>query len=192
MKTEICQNCGRTIGNLEVRHLFNGIIVCAQCDNQLRQQPLPQTRKPLQAIETPVRSKRDSGQIHTTENILVEVHPAMFRNRPILFVILAAFAVYSYGLGIIFLVIWWLRCQTTTLIVTNLRTTIRQGILSKNTNEVRHKDAKNIKVSQSFGQRIFGAGTLQVSSAGQSDIEIVFAGLPSPQKVAGLIREHQE
>ncbi len=36
MKTEVCQNCGRTIGNLETRHLFNRQIVCPECDEKLR------------------------------------------------------------------------------------------------------------------------------------------------------------
>ena len=141
---------------------------------------------------SPAPVTREPTQTQTPEQVLIEAHPAMFRNRPIVFVILAIFAVVSVGFGVIFLAIWWLRCRATTLIVTNVRTTIREGILSKSTNEVRHKDARNIKVSQSLGQRIFGVGTLQVSSAGQSDIEIVFAGLPDPQKVAGLIRQYQD
>lgn len=36
METEVCQNCGRTIGNLETRHLFGGQIVCPECDGKLR------------------------------------------------------------------------------------------------------------------------------------------------------------
>ncbi len=43
MKTEVCQNCGRTIGNLETRHLFNGQIVCPECDGKLR---LPRSTAP--------------------------------------------------------------------------------------------------------------------------------------------------
>ncbi len=41
METEVCQNCGRTIGNLETRHLFNGQIVCPGCDEKLRSPSSP-------------------------------------------------------------------------------------------------------------------------------------------------------
>ncbi len=192
MQTETCQNCGRTIGNLETRHLFNGQIVCAQCDGQLRS-PQPQATAPPHPAVTPSPAPvtRAPSQTQASENLLIEAHPAMFRNNPVLFIVWV-FLIPVFGLGVFCLLVWWLRCRTATLIVTNIRATIRQGILSKSTNEVRHKDARNIKVSQSFSQRIFGVGTLQVSSAGQSDIEIVFAGLPGPQKVADLIRQYQD
>ena len=36
MKTEVCQNCSRIIGNLETRFLFNKQIVCNKCDEVLR------------------------------------------------------------------------------------------------------------------------------------------------------------
>ena len=33
---ETCSNCERAIGNLETPHIFNGHVVCAQCDTRLR------------------------------------------------------------------------------------------------------------------------------------------------------------
>jgi len=36
MTTETCENCGRTIGNLEPRFLFNEQVVCNECDKVLR------------------------------------------------------------------------------------------------------------------------------------------------------------
>ncbi len=192
METETCQNCGRTIGNLETRHLFNGQIVCVQCDGLLRS-PQPQATAMPHTTTTPSPAPvtRAPAKTQTMERVLTIAHPAMFRSSPVLFVILILL-IPVFGLGIFCLLIWWLQCRATTLTVTTIRTTVRTGLLSKHTNEVRNKDARNIKVSQSLGQRIFGVGTLQVSSAGQSDIEIVFAGLPDPQKVAALIRQYQD
>jgi len=191
MQTETCQNCRRTIGNLETRHLFNGNVVCAQCDAQLRSSQAQTTTLPHTAATS---SPASVAQAHThtqaSERVLIEVHPAMFRSKPLLFIVFILLSPV-FGAGVICLLAWWLQCRAATLVVTNVRTTIRRGILSKSTNEVRHKDARNIKVSQSLGQRIFGVGTLQVSSAGQSDIEIKFVGLPDPQKVADLIRQYQ-
>lgn len=189
MQTETCQNCGRTIGNLETRHLFNGQIVCAECDSKLR--PSQSSDPPHNArTPDPAPVTRASAQTQASEAVLIKAHPAMFRSKPVLFIIFILL-IFVFGAGVICLLAWWLQCRAATLVVTNVRTTIRRGILSKSTNEVRHKDARNIKVSQSLGQRMFGVGTLQVSSAGQSDIEIVFVGLPDPQKVADLIRQYQ-
>ncbi|MCH9022030.1 MAG: PH domain-containing protein [Planctomycetes bacterium] len=127
----------------------------------------------------------------------------MFRNAPIFFITLCVLAFfgtlgklgeYSALFPIIIIplfAIWWLRCKYSSLEITNKRTIMRTGILSKTTNEVRHQDIRNIIVKQTFQQRIFGTGGLYVSSAGQSDMEIKFNGLTNPQKIADLIRSHQ-
>ncbi len=39
---EICSNCGRAISRLEQAYIFEGNIVCAECDNTLRSGPLPE------------------------------------------------------------------------------------------------------------------------------------------------------
>ncbi len=39
---EICSNCGRVISRLEQAYIFEGNIVCAECDNTLRSGPLPE------------------------------------------------------------------------------------------------------------------------------------------------------
>ena len=87
--------------------------------------------------------------------------------------------------GLIPLAIWYLKVKGSTLIVTNVRSTYRTGILAKKTNEVRHKDVRNIQVKQSALQRIFNVGTVAISSAGQSNVEILATGIPGPGKGAG-------
>ncbi len=110
----------------------------------------------------------------------------MFRNHPIEF-ILCILLIAAFGLGLLILLIWWLNCLGTTLTVTDQRTTLRRGILSKNVNEVYHSDVCNIQISQSFLQRIFHVGSIGISSAGQSGIEIVADGIPDPDKVKEII-----
>lgn len=124
------------------------------------------------------------------ENTLYESHPSMFRNRPVGFV-LSVILIAAFGLGLPILLIWWLKCLGTTLTVTTKRTTLRTGILAKNTNDVWHRDVRNIQISQGFLQRIFGVGTVAISSAGQGDVEIAVNGMPNPEKIKRLIDEQR-
>ena len=120
------------------------------------------------------------------EQTLFSEHPVMFRNNPVAFivgVVLIAFA----GLGLLILIPWWLRCLGTTLIITDKRTTLRTGILSKHLNEVYHDDVRNIQMSQNVFQRIMNVGTLGISSAGQSGVEIEVSGIKNPNETKKLI-----
>ena len=86
---------------------------------------------------------------------------------------------------------WWLECKGKTIIVTEQRTTLRQGLLSKTVNEVWHRDVRNVRVEQTFLQRVFGVGKVEISSAGQSGIEIQVAGIPDPDHVREIIDDYR-
>ena len=113
-----------------------------------------------------------------SETILYRDHPAMFRNRPLLFAV-ALVLVPVWGLGLLVLVPWWIACLGTTLLVTDRRVTLRRGILSR--------DIRNVQVRQGVLQRLFDVGDLGLSSSGQGGIEIEVAGIPHPRRVAALI-----
>jgi len=145
------------------------IIYCASCEGKVSEKldQCPHCGNPLSA--------KSNSQITTnqdkTEKEIISIQPAMFRNRPIAFIIFLVLIPFV-GLGALILIIWFLKCKATKLVVTNQRTTLTKGILAKQTNEVRHCDVRNLKVEQSFGQRIFKVGTLALSTAGQSDVEV--------------------
>jgi uncharacterized membrane protein YdbT with pleckstrin-like domain len=123
------------------------------------------------------------------ETTLYHAHTSMFRNHPFLFVLAVVLA--PAAIGLIILAVWSLRCHSTTLTVTSRRTILRTGILSKYTNEIRHEDVSNIRVRQTFFQRIFHVGSVGISSAAQDEIEIEVVGIPHPDKVAELINAAQ-
>ena len=123
------------------------------------------------------------------EIVYYEENPSMFRNHPVGFIGTCLLCLVVVGL-IVFL-IWWLKCKGTTLTVTNDRTRLRRGILSKSVTEVWHKDVRNVQLDQSFFQRIFDVGTLGISSAGQSGVEIAVSGIPDPDGVKELIDKHR-
>jgi uncharacterized membrane protein YdbT with pleckstrin-like domain len=113
----------------------------------------------------------------------------MFRNNPVMFVVCILLSLVVIGL--IILLVWYLRCYGTRLTITNKRTKLRTGILSKQINEVYHRDVRNVRLSQTFLQRIFDVGSLEISSAGQADVEIAVSGMPSPEKMKAIIDENR-
>ena len=123
------------------------------------------------------------------EKVLYEARPSMSRNQPLWF--LLACVLCLIGIGIIILVAWWLQCKGTILTVTNKRTSCRRGILSKSISEVWHQDVRNVQLSQTFWQRVLNVGTIGVSSAAQSGLEIEVKGIPNPDQVKQLIDEHR-
>jgi len=123
------------------------------------------------------------------ESVLYKDHPAMFRNRPVLFLVCCA--LIPFGIGVLILIVWWIRCLATSLVITESRVTLRKGLLSKATNDVLIADIRNVKVSQSFLQRIFGVGAVAVSTSGQSDMEIEVQGVPAPDRIKSIINDRR-
>ena len=98
---------------------------------------------------------------------------------------------YTNRIGLLIFLYWRIKCSGITLVVTDKRTTLRTGILSKSITEVYHSDVRSIQVSQSLFQRILGVGSIGISSAGQSGIEIAADGIPDPNRVRELIDAHR-
>ena len=127
--------------------------------------------------------------MHKEEVTYYEENPSMFRNQPVGFVLNCVLCLV--GVGLIIFIVWWLKCKGTTLTVTSDRTRLRKGILSKSVTEVWHQDVRNVQLNQTFFQRILGVGTLGISSAGQSGVEIGVSGIPDPEMVKELIDKHR-
>jgi uncharacterized membrane protein YdbT with pleckstrin-like domain len=123
------------------------------------------------------------------EVTLYDENPSMFRNRPVEFIVTALLCIVLVGFIIFF--VWWLRCKGTQLTITSERTRSRKGILSKSITEVWHQDVRNVQLNQTFFQRLLGVGSLGISSAGQSGLEISVAGIPDPERVKDLIDRHR-
>ncbi len=154
------------------------------------------------------------------EEVLTTVHPSMWRQHPfrfaglwLLFLAGISLSIMAYLLGDpafglnlqaqgilglvllagcgVLLLVWWVAVRFTTLIVTNKRTTYRQGIISRDVSEIRHQDVRNLQVDQNAFERILAVGDIGISSAGQEDIEIQARHFPHPNKIADTIRQLQ-
>ncbi|MBI4482791.1 MAG: PH domain-containing protein [Acidobacteria bacterium] len=61
------------------------------------------------------------------------------------------------------------------------------GLLSQETHEIDVQDIRDLVLKQSLAGRILDYGTLEISSSGRDEAEVVFAGVPDPKSVKQLI-----
>lgn len=155
---------------------------------------------------------------HDDEQTLLVVNPAVFREHPVQSVLLAllciggltmavqfgagddgnlgttALAVLGLVLGVggaAVLVTRFVGSRFESLTVTTQRSIWIRGIINRRSSEVQHDDIRNIQVGQSLIERLVGAGTLAISSAGQDDMEITIKGIAHPRDVLETIRKSQ-
>ena len=124
----------------------------------------------------------------TTEEYLYDEHPHMFRGNPLYFVG-AVLLIPVGGIGLIILLFWWLYCKQTRVMLTREHVLIEKGILSKSRIELRHSSVRTVHIYQSFGQRIFGVGKLEIYTAGDNP-EVTVNDVPNPHLIREIINEH--
>lgn len=83
--------------------------------------------------------------------------------------------------------VWKIISLSETLEISNKRSVLRRGILSRATTEVIHNDIRNFQITQTFLQRVLKVGTIGISSAGQDEVEIVMRDAPHPEEVRKII-----
>lgn len=130
------------------------------------------------------------------ERQLLKIHPSFLFGRPLLLIIFFFMCAnpnpQGRAGGITFLIIYFLICRSTTLIISNTRTTLLSQFLFTKSTEVRHEDIRNIQVSQGPFQRIFGSGRIAISSAARNEVEIKIGALARISKVKKLVDEMRD
>lgn len=156
----------------------------------------------------------DSGP----EAVVVRVHPVMFRARPaqmagVLLVLVGGIGLAAYawlapgmssdrwvgypGIGLAVIgfagCLWWkFQSLGTTLIITNKRTTLRQGFFSKATKELLHDQVQDVQITQTFSERMLKIGTLGLDGGGTDQVEMVVPDLPNPERLRQIIDAYRE
>ena len=112
----------------------------------------------------------------------------MFRGNPLWF-IGALLLVPAGGIGLIVLLIWWLYCKQTRVILDRHHTLVERGLLSKDRIEMRHSRVRAVHVYQSFLHRIFGVGNVQVYTTGDNP-EFTVNSMPDPHRMREIINQY--
>ena len=109
----------------------------------------------------------------------------MFRNNPLSFII-TILLIFAFGLGILIFLIWYFKMQKYENHCVNDELEFEKGLLSKERIEIKLNMIRSVKVNQSFFQRIFGVGDLEIYSSGDEP-EIVVSGMPNPLHLKELL-----
>jgi len=120
---------------------------------------------------------------------LYSEHPVMFKNNPLGFIV-CLILIPVGGLGLLILLTWHLKNKASKLSVNDNEILFEKGLLSKERSEVNLASVRTTKVKQSFFNRIFGVGTIEIYTAGDSP-EIIASGMPDPNKIRELIKANQ-
>jgi uncharacterized membrane protein YdbT with pleckstrin-like domain len=111
---------------------------------------------------------------------LYDEHPAMFRAHPFLFILLLISVVGLLAIGV-----WWLRAKGERLALSDREVLMERGLLAKQRMEIALSSIRSVRITQTFGQRIFDVGNVELFSAG--DIaEIAIKSMPRPGRIRNI------
>lgn len=205
MPTIICDRCEKPI---EVPNPIMGQrVTCPNCGDvniirSLTNSPAPSTDRAAAAGYPPALGPEQDVMI---------VRPAMFRAKPLRFLLLGVVVLGGIGGSIYFvagptphnvfaisclaaaaasllwLIFWKVHTLGEGLKITTKRTIDRHGLFSKQTSDVLHVDIKNIQIKQSFLDRLWGVGSIALSSSAEHEDEIEITDVPHPEKVREVI-----
>ena len=116
-------------------------------------------------------------------------NPVMFKNHPVWFIVSLAL-VPAAGIGLLILMSWHLHNKRSKLVITKTEILYEKGLLSKERSELNIHSVRTIKIKQSFFNRVFGVGALEIYTAGDAP-EIVATGMPDPNKIREIIKQQQ-
>jgi uncharacterized membrane protein YdbT with pleckstrin-like domain len=122
--------------------------------------------------------------------ILYTGHPAMFKANPVGFLI-AVGLIAVFGLGLVILLLWYLRVKATKLTITTDEILYEKGLMGKERIDLDTAKVKTIKVNQSFFDRIFGIGNIEIYTTGDVP-EFVVSSMPDPNKIRDIIKQSKK
>jgi uncharacterized membrane protein YdbT with pleckstrin-like domain len=96
----------------------------------------------------------------------------------------------TFGIGIVFLILAYLKYISTELAITNKRVIAKFGFISRRTVEINLGKIESIQVQQGILGRIFNYGSLVVSGAGNPQAPV--PGISDPMTFRRAFTETQE
>lgn len=203
-----CAGCGRALKGDE--SAVGKKVKCTGCGTVQRVPNLPSDRAATPSTSRPREDARRRPPTEAHESNVLVARPSLWRNHLVGVVVCAALIVLCVALAIqaphaegswialglaaipgLVVLKWFLWAMGSSLTVTTQRSILREGILSRATIEVRHRDIRTIGVRQGVVQRLLGVGQIDIASSGHGGIEISLAGLVDPNGIANAIRALQ-
>jgi len=167
-----------------------------------------------------VLARKPASTADQPERTLAIVRSAMFRAHPFWYVLMVLlflagllftfaaparvwklqpswwwFGLVAMGAAVLWWLIWWgAPHRWVKLTITNKRTIRQEGIIMRRTSEVLHNHIRNVRIEQSFMQRLLGVGGIWIDSAGGSDdtpVEIQMNNVANPYGVKQVIDQHR-
>jgi uncharacterized membrane protein YdbT with pleckstrin-like domain len=122
------------------------------------------------------------------ETIVHEATISLWTQTPL--ILLGIILLPAFGIGLIFLVMAYIRYKSTELAVTTKRTVAKFGFVSRHTMEMNLSKIETIQVTQSLLGRMFDFGSLIISGAGIPQEPI--PGIGQPMEFRRAVLEAQE
>jgi len=97
--------------------------------------------------------------------------------------------IYFIGLGVFMFAWGYLYYNNITLTIDEEKSIKKMGIFSKSINEVKHVDVRNIQIRQGFFDRMFDIGSVYISSAAQSGVEMSVDGISEYSQIKDLLNK---
>ena len=119
--------------------------------------------------------------------VFYDANPSMFKNQPIGFILSVAL-IPVFGLGILILLYWFVKTRTVRLKIVGDEVELERGLISKSRIDLDLRKIRSVRVDQSFSQRIFGVGTIQIFTAGD-EAEFTLRGMPEPNKIREYVKK---
>ena len=202
-----CPECHEIIAGDE--SLYGQRVKCPKCQATILVPPAPVSTEPQTARliqETPTSTPYVPDAVNQeTEIFKVSPVARAFRGQILLGVIFIALAIglairaqdFSWprwvalvplALGVLVLLLLWIRVKSCSYRLTTQRLFVRRGWLAKHVNELELYRVKDVAVDQGGLQRLLGYGTITVLAADDTTPEVDLVGVSSPTKVKELIR----
>ena len=93
------------------------------------------------------------------------------------------------GIGLLIIAGTYLTARNTAFVITSDRVYKKTGVLSRNVTDIGHGKIQDTGYRQGFVGTQLGFGTVEISTAGGSDVELRFSAVPDPLDVQSILDE---
>ena len=92
-------------------------------------------------------------------------------------------------LGVIFILIPWIKAKMVAYKITNYRIDLERGLLSKRLDTLELWHVEDIRMNQSFLDRLLGVGTVTVISHDDTTPQLSMRGIPHPRPLYDTLKQ---